>query len=269
MFIHSKGWCEMKSILIRVMFAISILSYSHFTFAEQIDKNYITVEEINEVVRKKDILQGVPFTFSGVLYDVDDIVVKVTGEIIGYECRKKHKLFGLWIDRDKLTIPFTHSFLDIISNKAITEITIKNYIDRLELDPDNPNIIFAEDHASDTVQGFITAYAEHCKSISHNRFTMREIELKDNGIFYGKFVLPKNTIPGRYTISFYCFKDKIPYGRIDRYFIVEDDNIRSRVHSLSHTHPMIYSMLIIIMAMGIALFAYFIFTLIDKISLKK
>lgn len=183
----------------------------------------------------------------------DSVILLVTGPKASAVIWKKEKKFGLWLNRKSYTIPYYNTIVHAYSSAPLDEITSPYNLSLLNLDNLN------QDRQDELYNAFLEEQYE--KNFFHEEVSTFIFE----GDLLGKQItLPANIPTGQYRVYLYLFQDKNLVSAAQSEFYIKNNGLLYRINRLASSYPLLYSILAIVIALGLGAKAAYLVPLLKK-----
>ncbi|MEQ1706521.1 MAG: TIGR02186 family protein [Rickettsiales bacterium] len=203
----------------------------------------------NYTIAMDSSFNGTRLFLFGVRNDTGDIVVVVRGPEKSYIVRKKEKIAGVWVNRDRIKFYNVPNYYAVASSKALSDINKSAIFDRIGIGEDNllnnPSIPDAEN-----LNEFETAF------LNHQRINRLYYTNPDNISFMGETLFKtviefSDKIPsGEYTAEIYLISDGEVVGMQSTPISVAKSGLDAFIYNYAHNSPVLYGISAIILALS-------------------
>ncbi|MCH2038363.1 MAG: TIGR02186 family protein [Rickettsiales bacterium] len=196
---------------------------------------------------------GKNLLFFGARNDAGKIVLVIRGPKKDYIIRKKGKVAGIWVNQESIELNDVNSYYAIASSAPLD--TIKNDFLVNELNIGLDNISFKPEYsASDPIydiQPFINAFLEEKKK--HQLYPesdeISQVGFMGDTLFRSNIWFPEHIERGVYTAEFYLFNDGQLTGIQSTPIEVKKTGFDAFVYDLAYSHPVLYGIIAILIAL--------------------
>jgi uncharacterized protein (TIGR02186 family) len=203
--------------------------------------------------------KGQYITISGIVDDVEDIIIIVEGPVRSYKIWKKEKIKGIWVKSKSYVIPSEPSYFYIAASKNIYEIANLDNLRRLKLDYKFNELQSESSYSIAHIKEFKEEFKLYKQSLSLYPFKVDTIERISNNIFRSKFFIPAYAYNGAYEVKIYAFKKGQMVNSAKLYFEVVKQGLYAEIDEISRTQPLKYGVISVIIALLAGATAGFIF----------
>ncbi|MEK6746910.1 MAG: TIGR02186 family protein [Pseudomonadota bacterium] len=203
----------------------------------------------NYTIAMDSSFNGTRLFLFGVRNDTGDIVVVVRGPEKNYIVRKKEKIAGVWVNRDRIKFYNVPNYYAMASSKTLSDINKFAIFDRMGIGENNllnnPSIPNAEN-----LSEFETAF------LNHQRINRLYYTNPDNISFMGETLFKtviefSDKIPsGEYTAEIYLISDGEIVGMQSTPISVAKSGLDAFIYNYAHNSPVLYGISAIILALS-------------------
>ncbi len=203
--------------------------------------------------------KGQYITISGIIDEVEDVIVSVEGPIRAYRVWKKEKLNGIWINSKSFTIPAEHSYFYVASSKDPYLITDLDTLRELDLDYRFKDYQVQEKYPKLQFDQFKEEFKLYRQALKLYPNKVESIERIGNNIFRAKFFLPACAYNGKYEVKTYAFAKSKMVSSMDLSFEVKKQGLYAAIDNISTQEPLKYAIIAILIALSAGSVAGFLF----------
>jgi uncharacterized protein (TIGR02186 family) len=183
-----------------------------------------------------------------------DLIVTVTGPRHTLRTRRKDRVLGIWVNTDTREFVRVPSYLGILSNRPVTEITNAETARRLQLGLNNfllPQNIGPD--TADTVRDdpFRTAFIKLETQYGLYRESPVAVTFLTPTVFRVAIPMPANTPTGSYGIDVQLFANGTPLARTQTALEVIKAGIEQFIADAARDYGLLYGLLTSLMALVI------------------
>jgi uncharacterized protein (TIGR02186 family) len=184
----------------------------------------------------------------GVRNDNGDIVVVIRGPEKNYMVRKKEKIAGFWVNRDRLKFYNVPNYYALASSRPLSDINKSVLFSKLNIGEDNllnnPSIPDAEN-----IREFETAFLNH-QRINRLYYTNPDnISFMSETLFKTVIEFSDNIPPGEYTAEIYLMSDGEIVGMQSTPISVVKSGLDAFIYNYAHNSPALYGISSVILAL--------------------
>ena len=186
----------------------------------------------------------------GVRNDNGDIVVVIRGPEKNYIVRKKEKIAGVWVNRDRMKFYNVPNYYAVASSRPLLDINKSVLFTKLGIGEDNllnnPSIPDAEN-----LDEFESAF------LSHQHFNRLYYTNPDNISFISETLFKTviefsdNIPPGDYTAEIYLISDGEIVGMQSTPISVVKSGLDAFIYNYAHNSPALYGISAVILALSV------------------
>jgi uncharacterized protein (TIGR02186 family) len=188
----------MKKIILT---ALLLLFTSNVSMASPIISG-ISTNEINIDTK----FRGAKILLFGAKGDAGDIVVTVRGPKKNFILTKKHKLFGVWYNGERMKFKESYSFYSLFSTFNNQE-KIDNLLKDLELGKNNLEFYSPDKASAEKKEEFRLQLIERLEQNKLYTSGANKVDFLDETLFKVMLDFPKNITRGVYTVEIYLIND--------------------------------------------------------------
>jgi uncharacterized protein (TIGR02186 family) len=209
---------------------------------------------------------GTELILFGVRNASGDIVVVVRGPERRAVVRKKERTFGIWANRQLETFEHVPAFYAMAASRDYEAITKSIYFDALQVGYDeaiHPFRLSREDFLSEDERAkrevFARALLREFRTRRLYQTDVSPITFISEGLFRTTIPFPDNTPTGVYTAEVYLFADGEVIGVYTTPIRVYKSGFDAFLFNAAHTHPALYGLCAILLALAGGLMAIKLF----------
>lgn len=186
----------------------------------------------------------------GTRNDNGDIVVIIRGENKNYIIRKKEKVAGIWINRDRMKFYNVPNFYAVASSKPMEEIGQNSIFNKLGIGEKNLINIQADNKQPEQIAEFRTAFLDHHHN-NHLYYTNPEnISFMGESLFKTVIEFSDNIPSGTYTAEIYLVNDSGIIGMQSIPISVIKSGLDAFIYNHAHNSPALYGLSAIALALA-------------------
>ncbi|MGD9769416.1 MAG: TIGR02186 family protein [Pseudolabrys sp.] len=198
----------------------------------------------------------------GALRAAYDIVVTVAGPASSVRTRRKERTLGIWINQEARQFINVPSYLAVLSNRPVQEITNEDQRRRLQIGLDN--VILRQRVGSDIAdtvptdpfrEAFVRLQTEH----GVYRANPAGVTFLTPTVFRAAIPLPATTPTGNYAIDVKVFANGNMVVRSTSALEVVKSGFEQFVASAAHDYGLLYGLVAALMALATGWFASVVF----------
>ena len=187
----------------------------------------------------------------GTANDKDDIIVVITGPTETAIVRKKGRVSGIWINKEKLEFREIPGFYAIASTRPLSEITETDELKKQKIGIHNvitTASLSSKDENIKTFKSFKDALVRGQKTKGLYLDMPRTIDIVSKRLFKTTFHFPNNMTTGIYTVKVFAFQKKRLVSMVSKTISVEKIGIGADVFKFAKEQSALYGLLAILIA---------------------
>ena len=165
--------------------------------------------------------------------------------------QKKERIFGIWVNNNKIIYRNLPSIYFIAASAPVTQILDEENIvkDSLYFEPMIINLM-SQRNFNFSKENNEKMWSKNLINIKQKNNFYKEYEIKivDDKLFQTRVFFPANTIPGNYQINIYQIKDKKIVSKKNKSINIIKSGIGNELFNLAHNNPITYGILCIVFA---------------------
>ena len=187
----------------------------------------------------------------GTANDKDDIIVVITGPTETAIVRKKGRVSGIWINKEKLEFREIPGFYAIASTRPLSEITETDELKKQKIGIHNvitTASLSSKDENIKTFKSFKDALVRGQKTKGLYLDAPLTIDVVSKRLFKTTFHFPNNMTTGIYTVKVFAFQKKRLVSTVSKTISVEKIGIGADVFKFAKEQSALYGLLAILIA---------------------
>jgi len=176
--------------------------------------------------------------------------------------QKKERIFGLWINNNKIIYRNLPSIYFVAASSPVNKILNQESIinDSLYFEPMLVNLI-TQRNFNFSKENNEKMWAKNLINIKQKNNFYKEYKIKivDEKLFQTRVFFPADTIPGNYQINIYQIKDQKIVSKKNKSINIIKSGIGNELFNLAHNNPVTYGILCIIFAIFSGFLAAIVF----------
>ena len=187
----------------------------------------------------------------GTANDKDDIIVVITGPTETAIVRKKGRVSGIWINKEKLEFREIPGFYAIASTRPLSEITETDELKKQKIGIHNvitTASLSSKDENIKTFKSFKDALVRGQKTKGLYLDAPLTIDVVSKRLFKTTFHFPNNMTTGIYTVKVIAFQKKRLVSTVSKTISVEKIGIGADVFKFAKEQSALYGLLAILIA---------------------
>lgn len=180
-----------------------------------------------------------------------DVVVVVEGPSETVTVRRKSRVGPIWVNTDQLEFPSAPSFYAVAASAPLSELsdpaTLARHgigLEHLQLSPNDPDL------SSETLSDYRAALLRNMQDADLYSREPGKVSFLGGRLFRTDLTFPANVPPGNYGVQVFEFDDGRVIGAQRNVLIVSKVGAEAELFDLARTHPAIYGLASIIIAIG-------------------
>ena len=187
----------------------------------------------------------------GTANDKDDIIVVITGPTETAIVRKKGRVSGIWINKEKLEFREIPGFYAIASTRPLSEITETDELKKQKIGIHNvitTASLNSKDENIKTFKSFKDALVRRQQTKGLYLDMPLTIDVVSKRLFKTTFHFPNNMTTGIYTVKVFSFQKKRLVSMVSKTISVEKIGIGADVFKFAKEQSALYGLLAILIA---------------------
>ena len=211
----------------------------------------LIIDSSTSEVKVSSSFIGTDVMVFGTANDKDDIIVVITGPTETAIVRKKRRVSGIWINKEKLEFRGIPGFYAIASTRPLSEITETNELEKQKIGIQNvitTTSLNSEDKNIKTFKSFKEALVRGQKAKGLYLDMPLKIDVVSKRLFKTTFHFPNNMATGIYTVKVFAFQKKRLVSTVSKTISVEKIGIGADVFKFAKEQSALYGLLAILIA---------------------
>ena len=211
----------------------------------------LIIDSSTSEVKVSSSFIGTDVMVFGTANDKDDIIVVITGPTETAIVRKKGRVSGIWINKEKLEFREIPGFYAIASTRPLSEITETNELKKQKIGIHNvitTASLNSKDENIKTFKSFKDALVRGQKTKGLYLDTPLTIDVVSKRLFKTTFHFPNNMATGIYTVKVFAFQKKRLVSMVSKNISVEKIGIGADVFKFAKEQSALYGLLAILIA---------------------
>ena len=177
-----------------------------------------------------------------------EVIVTVEGPSTPLVIRKKDRVAGIWINRERVRIDAAPSFYAVATTGPLNSILSEtdNLRHRITI-PRAIRAIGLTDEATGS-DDFVDALLRIRRDTGAYRSMQGAVQLTDETLFRTDVVLPSNLTEGEYKVRLFLTRDGRVVDHQDRVIFVRKEGLERFLFNLSREQPLLYGLLALALA---------------------
>ena len=230
-------------------FSIALIMF--FLLAPHANGTALIIDSSTSEVKVSSSFIGTDVMVFGTANEKDDIIVVITGPTETAIVRKKRRVSGIWINKEKLEFRGIPGFYAIASTRPLSEITETNELEKQKIGIQNvitTTSLNSEDKNIKTFKSFKEALVRGQKAKGLYLDMPLKIDVVSKRLFKTTFHFPNNMATGIYTVKVFAFQKKRLVSTVSKTISVEKIGIGADVFKFAKEQSALYGLLAILIA---------------------
>ena len=211
----------------------------------------LIIDSSTSEVKVSSSFIGTDVMVFGTANDKDDIIVVITGPTETAIVRKKGRVSGIWINKEKLEFREIPGFYAIASTRPLSEITETDELKKQKIGIHNvittASLNFKDENIK-TFKSFKDALVRGQKTKGLYLDMPLTIDVVSKRLFKTTFHFPNNMTTGIYTVKVFSFQKKRLVSMVSKTISVEKIGIGADVFKFAKEQSALYGLLAILIA---------------------
>ena len=211
----------------------------------------LIIDSSTSEVKVSSSFIGTDVMVFGTANDKDDIIVVITGPTETAIVRKKGRVSGIWINKEKLEFREIPGFYAIASTRPLSEITETDELKKQKIGIHNvitTASLSSKDENIKTFKSFKDALVRGQKTKGLYLDMPLTIDVVSKRLFKTTFHFPNNMTTGIYTVKVFSFQKKRLVSTVSKTISVEKIGIGADVFKFAKEQSALYGLLAILIA---------------------
>lgn len=191
----------------------------------------------------------------GARNDNGDILVVVRGPQKDYIVRKKEKIAGIWVNRDRMKFYDVPDFYAIAANRPLADIAQKTLLDQLGIGQEHLLVTPPDRWSRQHFDQFSDAFLRYQQTRKLYVDETSPINFMGETLFKTLVEFPDNIPAGNYTAEIYLISAGEVVGMQSTPIQVVKSGMDAFLYMYAHDHPALYGITAVIMALAVGWFA--------------
>ena len=230
-------------------FSIALIMF--FLLAPHANGTALIIDSSTSEVKVSSSFIGTDVMVFGTANEKDDIIVVITGPTETAIVRKKRRVSGIWINKEKLEFRGIPGFYAIASTRPLSEITETNELKKQKIGIHNvitTASLNSEDKNIKSFKSFKEALVRGQKAKGLYLDMPLKIDVVSKRLFKTTFHFPNNMATGIYTVKVFAFQKKRLVSTVSKTISVEKIGIGADVFKFAKEQSALYGLLAILIA---------------------
>ncbi len=211
----------------------------------------LIIDSSTSEVKVSSSFIGTDVMVFGTANEKDDIIVVITGPTETAIVRKKGRVSGIWINKEKLEFREIPGFYAIASTRPLSEITETDELKKQKIGIHNvitTASLNSKDENIKTFKSFKDALVRGQKTKGLYLDMPLTIDVVSKRLFKTTFHFPNNMTTGIYTVKVFSFQKKRLVSMVSKTISVEKIGIGADVFKFAKEQSALYGLLAILIA---------------------
>ena len=211
----------------------------------------LIIDSSTSEVKVSSSFIGTDVMVFGTANDKDDIIVVISGPTETAIVRKKGRVSGIWINKEKLEFREIPGFYAIASTRPLSEITETDELKKQKIGIHNvitTASLNSKDENIKTFKSFKDALVRGQKTKGLYLDMPLTIDVVSKRLFKTTFHFPNNMTTGIYTVKVFSFQKKRLVSMVSKTISVEKIGIGADVFKFAKEQSALYGLLAILIA---------------------
>ena len=211
----------------------------------------LIIDSSTSEVKVSSSFIGTDVMVFGTANDKDDIIVVITGPTETAIVRKKGRVSGIWINKEKLEFREIPGFYAIASTRPLSEITETDELKKQKIGIHNvitTASLNSKDENIKTFKSFKDALVRRQQTKGLYLDMPLTIDVVSKRLFKTTFHFPNNMTTGIYTVKVFSFQKKRLVSMVSKTISVEKIGIGADVFKFAKEQSALYGLLAILIA---------------------
>lgn len=232
-----------------VMFALLVLARGTL-YGETARANGLAADVSNRLIAITTAFVGGDVVVFGSTDTDGPVVITMQGPKQSQMVRRKSRIAGIWINRDRVEFKDAPSYYAIATSGPLEDIATSAVRERLQLGVDHLKLIVADEngYTDDELKEFGEALIRNKEREGLYTVTPETISFPGSKLFRTTFEFPANVPPGLYRIEVFHLKDGNVIGAHQSSLQISKVGIEAEVFDFAREHAAFYGLVAILIA---------------------
>lgn len=177
-----------------------------------------------------------------------DIVVVVRGPESEMAVRRKARVAGLWVNRDRITLWGMPAYYFMASTRPLDRLASEQTLQRYQIGLSN--VVPTRESTRNWAKGEPFRYAAIRQSTRDKLYIDKTggVEFLSNSLFRVRVPVPAAAPRGQYTAEVYLFRDGNVISAQSTPLFVDQTGLERRLYKFAHDQPFAYGLLAVLVA---------------------
>ncbi len=192
---------------------------------------------------------GTDLLLFGAVEGEGDIVVVVRGPEERVEVRRKERVLGLWLTRDRMTFEAVPSYYAVAASRDLREIADAALLARHRIGFENLRFIPTRMRSAEEMAVYREALIRNKQRNGQFRPALGKVRFLGGRLFRTRVFFPSNVPTGTYTVDVYLIRDGTVIGAQTTPLIVSRVGLGAEVFDFAHDYSAYYGLIAILIAL--------------------
>jgi len=189
-----------------------------------------------------------------------DIAVVVQGPPENVTVRRKERIAGIWVNAESVSIDALPSFYYVASSSPFYELMSASRRNSYDIGtdvfglPDRPFDPVASQRFEQFREAMVNLLTERGLVVEEQH----GVRFRGEHLFRARIPIPATVQEGTYNVTVFLFENENVIGAQNALLTIDKVGIEGRLNGLAHSHPFIYGLMALFMALIVGLGANFI-----------
>jgi uncharacterized protein (TIGR02186 family) len=190
----------------------------------------------------------------GARNDIGDVVVVVRGPSKDYIVRKKEKIAGIWVNRERMKFFNVPDFYAIAASKTLADIESNGLFRQLGIGQDKLLVPAGASSSKNNSAEFEDAFLRYQWGRKLYMSKPEKVSFMGETLFKTVVDFPDNIPPGNYTAEIYLLSNNEVVGMQSTPIQVVKSGFDAFLSTYAHEHPTLYGITAIVVALFVGWF---------------
>ena len=238
----------MSKAILKIFSFTFLIVWSTFAVA---NTSTLVVDLSTKEVKVSSSFVGTNVMVFGTNNQHDNIIVVIMGPQETNTVRKKQRVSGIWINREKMEFKEVPGFYAIASTRPLNEIAEQSLLKRHNIGIRNTitdNFTNQEQKEIQNYRSFKEALIRGKKKKGLFFDDPMKIDVISEQLFKTSFHFPNNMTTGKYTVNVFAFREKSLVNMVSKTISVEKTGIGAGVFKFAKEQSALYGLIAIVIA---------------------
>jgi uncharacterized protein (TIGR02186 family) len=202
---------------------------------------------------------GTDFLVFGAREGSGDVIVVVRGPIVDYSVRRKHRLFGIWVNTDRVSFGDVPSFYAVASSRPLDDVLPPQSRAQQGIGLDQLQLPTVKPERETDIDAFRAALIRLKQSAGLFTREVGTVEFRGARLFRGTIHLPSNVPTGKYFAEVLLVQDGEIVAQQQVHLEVDKSGVGAHVFQFAHQYSPAYGLSAIAGALLLGWMAHLVF----------